>query len=170
MPETLDLLGRLIYKPDKHFRSFAQPHWDAIFLFMNLETFLAQSRADDAFKSAVRAYTPGRLNSRVQSPRSAPMVKVLRVVAQLLSEHPELEVTRVSVDAISGCSDFRGTLRVECNDGVREFEFLWDCRWRAAQAGWTDPFGFPDQIRAAREFGHRCFRTWLERSRQAIAV
>jgi hypothetical protein len=137
---------------------------------MNLESFLARSSADDEFKSAVRSFSSGRENALLQSPRSAPMVKVLRVLAQLLSEHPELEVRRVSVDAVSGCSDFRGTLRVECSDGVREFEFLWDCRWRAVQAGWRDAFGYPDQIRAAREFGHRCFRTWSERSRQAIAV
>ena len=137
---------------------------------MNFEHLLARSSADEAFKAAVLAYMNGRESTRVHSPRSAPPVKVMRVVAQLLSEHPELEVRSVSVDGVSGCSDFRGTARVECVDGVREFEFAWDCKWRAAERGWTDPFGFPDQIRAAREFGHRCFRTWTERSRLPVAV
>ena len=137
---------------------------------MNFEPLLARSNAEEAFKAAVLAFMHGRENSRVHSPRSAPPVKVMRVVAQLLSEHPELVVRSVTVDGVSGCSDFRGTARVECVDGIREFEFAWDCKWRAAEVGWTDPFGFPDQIRAAREFGHRCFRTWTERSRQPVAV
>lgn len=137
---------------------------------MNVEHVLAGSSADEDFKLAVRAILTGRESARVFSPRSAPSVKVLRVVAQLLSEHPELVVQSVRVDGVSGCADFRGTMRVECSDGVREFEFAWDCKWRAMQAGWTDAFGFPDQIRAAREFGHRCFRTWTERSREAIAI
>jgi len=137
---------------------------------MNLDILLTGSSADDAFKAAVRAFPTGRENARLHSPRSLPSVKVLRVVAQLLSEHPELVVHSVTVEGVSGCADFRGTMRVECSDGVREFEFLWDCRWRAVQAGWTDMFGFPDQIRAAREFGHRCFRTWTERTRRPIAV
>ena len=137
---------------------------------MNFEPLLARSNAESAFKDAVLAFMSGRENGRVHSPRSSPPVKVMRVVAQLLSEHPDLVVRSVSVDGVSGCSDFRGTARVECVDGVREFEFAWDCKWRATEAGWTDPFGFPDQIRAAREFGHRCFRTWTERSRQPIAV
>jgi hypothetical protein len=137
---------------------------------MNVENLLARSSADEAFKSAVLNFMTGRETSRVHCPRSAPPVKVMRVVAQLLSEHPELRVQSITVDGISGCADFRGTLKVECIDAVREFEFAWDCKWRATEAGWTDAFGFPDQIRAAREFGHRCFRTWTERSRQAIAV
>jgi hypothetical protein len=39
-------------------------------------------------------------------------------------------------------------------------EFAWDCRWRAQQQGWVDAFGFPDQIRAADEFGWNCFQHW----------
>jgi hypothetical protein len=41
-----------------------------------------------------------------------------------------------------------------------KFDFVWDCQWRAVQQGWTDHFGLPDQIRAAREFGWRCFQHW----------
>ena len=33
-------------------------------------------------------------------------------------------------------------------------------RWRAEQQGWVDAFGFPDQIRAADEFGWNCFHRW----------
>lgn len=137
---------------------------------MNVDNLLAESSADEAFKSAVSAFMTGRESTRVHCSRSAPPVKVMRVVAQLLSEHPDLVIHSVTVDGVSGCGDFRGTLRVECSADVREFEFAWDCKWRATEAGWTDPFGFPDQIRAARVFGHRCFRTWTERSRQPIAV
>jgi hypothetical protein len=90
-------------------------------------------------------------------------VKVLRVLAQLFETAPELEVERVHVDAASGCADFRGVLTVEARSGTRAFDFVWDCHWRAVQEGWTDAFGLPDQIRAAREFGHRCFERWSGR-------
>ncbi|HEX8695519.1 MAG TPA: hypothetical protein VF746_24110, partial [Longimicrobium sp.] len=40
--------------------------------------------------------------------------------------------------------------------------FVWDCKWKAEQHGWHDYFGFPDQGRAAREFGYDCFRAWVE--------
>lgn len=135
---------------------------------MNLDAFLTNSKADPEFKLEVLAYASGRRSNRLRSPNYAPPVKVLRVVAQLLSEHPELMIQSVAVDGVSGCSDFRGSMSVECLDGVHEFEFAWDCKWRAMQAGWTDHFGFPDQIRAAREYGHRCFRTWNERVFHAV--
>ena len=48
---------------------------------------------------------------------------------------------------------------------ARRVRFHWDCKWRALQEGWTDYFGFPDQVRAAREFGHDCFRLWEEERR-----
>lgn len=137
---------------------------------MNLDSFLTNSQADPAFKAEVLAYASGRNSIRVRSPHYVPTVKVLRVVAQLLSHHPDLIIQSVSVEGVSGCSDFRGIMRVECLDGIREFEFAWDCKWRAMQAGWTDHFGFPDQIRAAREFGHRCFRTWTERATHAVTA
>ena len=135
---------------------------------MNLDTFLATSKADPEFKAEVQAFASGRNAKRIHSPNYAPSVKVMRVIAHLLSEHPDLMIQSVTIDGVSGCSDFRGTLRVQCLDGVREYEFAWDCKWRAMQVGWTDHFGFPDQIRAAREFGHRCFRTWTERAFHSV--
>ena len=137
---------------------------------MNLDQFLARSKADPEFKREVLAYASGRNAARVRCHAYAPTVKVLRVLAQLLSEHPDLVITSVTVDGVSGCADFRGLARVECLDGVREFEFAWDCKWRALQLGWTDHFGFPDQIRAAREYGHRCFRTWSERASRTVTA
>ena len=50
------------------------------------------------------------------------------------------------------------------------YEFVWDCRWRAEQEGWTDCFGFPDQIRAAREYDWRCFERWEPVARRATHV
>lgn len=137
---------------------------------MNLDHFLAKSKADAEFKTEVLAYASGRNSRRLQTPTYAPPVKVLRVVAHLLTEHPDLMIRSVTIDGVSGCSDFRGYVRVECLDGVREFEFAWDCKWRALQLGWTDHFGFPDQIRAAREYGHRCFRVWTERAFHAATA
>lgn len=127
---------------------------------MDLTPFLAASRASEPFKRDVLAYCAGEPADRIRSRRHTPPVKMMRLIAQLLHAEPQLPVERIAVDAWSGCSDFTGTLRVECEDGVRTFEFTWCCRWRAEQEGWTDCFGFPDQIRAAREFGWECFGRW----------
>ncbi len=94
----------------------------------------------------------------------------MRLLAQLLASEPDLAVERVRVDATAGCADFVGVLEVECEDGSRRFEFAWDCRWRAQQEGWTDAFGFPDQIRAANQFGWRCFRLWRELAPAAVTA
>ena len=64
------------------------------------------------------------------------------------------------IDGRSGCSDFVGTVTVEGGGDARLIEFAWDCRWRAEQQGWVDAYGFPDQIRAADEFGWNCFHRW----------
>ena len=53
-----------------------------------------------------------------------------------------------------------GTCQPDCSADT--FSFTWCCRWRAEQEGWKDYFGFPDQIRAAREFGWDCFQRWSE--------
>jgi hypothetical protein len=132
----------------------------------DLERILARSRADEALKSEVRSlsriYVAHGLD-RVVTTRPTPAVKAQRVLTQLFAEHPELAAERVTVDATSGCSDFTGSLTVHATDGVRVYDFLWCCRWRAEQEGWVDAFGFPDQVRAAREFGWRCFSEWRER-------
>jgi hypothetical protein len=125
-----------------------------------LELLLDRSLADDAFKADVRAYARHHTVERIAVARHAPHVKVLRVVAQLLDAEPGLRVERVRLDAVSGCCDFCGTLFVYA-DGVESwFDFVWDCRWRAEVEGWVDRWGSPDQSRAAREFGWRCFSTW----------
>ena len=74
------------------------------------------------------------------------------------------------VDARSGCSDFVGTAVVEGGGESRVIRFAWDCRWRAEQEGWVDAFGFPDQIRAADEFGWNCFHRWQLEQRAAVGA
>ena len=129
---------------------------------MDLLSALDRSLAAEAFKADVRAFAANQPAPRIATTRLAPRVKVARLVTQLLSAEPSLPVERVRVDAVSGCSDFRGTLLVETADDARTFEFVWCCQWRADQQGWRDAFGFSDQIRAAREFDWRCFERWDE--------
>src|SRR5919201_640380 len=129
---------------------------------MDFQQMLAASSATDEFKHDVRAFLSTGHAERIVVTRRVPAVKVLRVLAQLLSAEPGLAVAAVRVKATSGCSDFVGVIDIESPDGIRRFQFAWDCAWRATQEGWTDYFGFPDQIRAVREFGWRCFRAWQE--------
>lgn len=137
---------------------------------MPLQPLLDQSRASADFKADVLAYATHQPAERITVARHAPRVKVLRVITQLLHAEPALAVERVHVDAMSGCSDFRGVLTVACSTGVpRVFDFTWDCAWRAEKEGWIDAFGFPDQIRAARECGYQCFSDWEERESAATA-
>ena len=131
----------------------------------DIAQILADSGATPAFKADVRAYAEHRAAPRIEALRHSPRVKVLRVLAQLLSSEPALAIDRVRVDAASGCSDFRGTVTVTADDVERSFDFVWDCQWRAIQEGWTDAFGLPDQIRAARTFDWRCFEHWTETAR-----
>lgn len=135
---------------------------------MDLTEFLAASRAHEAFKADVLALATGVHAGRIRIVRPNPTVKVMRLLAKLLHEERELAIARVTIDAWSGCSDFTGTVTVECEDEVRSYEFSWCCRWRARQEGWTDYFGFPDQIRAAHEFGWQCFERWGEVEREAL--
>ncbi|MGH7719781.1 MAG: hypothetical protein ACREON_13180, partial [Gemmatimonadaceae bacterium] len=86
----------------------------------------------------------------------------VRLLTHLLASEADLVIDAVRITARSGCSNFVGTIEVETPDGVRAFDFVWDCRWRAEQEGWTDCFGFPDQIRAAGEFDWQCFSVWQE--------
>jgi hypothetical protein len=106
--------------------------------------FLADHRPNDAVR-----FGPG-----------SPPVKVQRALTHLLSAHPEWEIEGVELTARSGCEYYRGDLLVETPLGHRTVHFEWNCRWKAEQMGWSDAFGFPDQIRAAREFDHDCFRRW----------
>lgn len=127
---------------------------------MNLEPLLAASWATDDFKESVRQYSTEGKAPLVEAGGFAPPIKVLRVVAQLLDAEPGLRLERVRVLGNAGCSDFRGSVEVHADGVVRRWSFVWCCKWRAAEEGWVDCFGFPDQTRAAREFGYRCFKTW----------
>ena len=127
---------------------------------MDLTPFLAASRASAEFVADVLRYCTHGAAPRVRTVRYAPAIKVQRLLAHLLATEPHLDIEGISIDGYSGCSDFRGVVEVQTADGPYRFEFVWDCRWRAEQEGWTDYFGFPDQIRAAQEYGWRCFHQW----------
>ncbi len=129
---------------------------------MPIEAVMANARATDEFKQDVVRYAQGSPVDRIETVRHSPRIKVLRLLAQLLTTEPQLEVERVTIDAWSGCSDFRGVVMVTTAEETRSFRFHWDCSWRAEQEGWYDAFQLPDQIRAAREFGWRCFSRWEE--------
>ena len=127
---------------------------------MELASLLSASLATTAFKSDVHAFATHSPVARIKLARHAPPVKILRLIAQILDSQPDLAVEEISVDARSGCSDFSGVVDVYTAEAVHRFEFTWCCRWRAEQEGWKDYFGFPDQIRAAREYDFRCFAEW----------
>ena len=128
-----------------------------------LDTLLAASEACPEFKADVLAYAAFQRAERVVAQGHAPRVKVLRVVAQLLHHEPSMKLDSVRVAAAAGCCDFRGVVTATAGDEVRSWEFVWDCRWRARQAGLLDSTGHPDQAWAAREYGWRCFSHWQER-------
>ena len=129
---------------------------------------LSRSCASERFKTDIVAFASREEAPSITLTRNVPRIKVIRLVNHLLHTHPEWAIERLHVDARSGCSDFVGTVTVEGAGESRAFEFAWDCRWRAEQEGWVDAFGFPDQIRAADEFGWNCFQHWSEnRAQQA---
>jgi hypothetical protein len=125
-----------------------------------LEQILSNSHAADAFKNSVRTFCANGDAEHIRIEGFAPAVKVRRLLAHILETESHLPIERVSLRGRSGCSDFVGTVKVETKSGTHVYEFIWDCRWRAEQEGWTDYFGFPDQIRAAREYDWRCFARW----------
>jgi hypothetical protein len=130
-----------------------------------MDAFLAASRATEPFKQAVVSYSNGARDvERICVEGRAPRDKVLRVLKQMLATEPQLDIDRVRLRGESGCSDFVGVIEVRTAAGVRRYEFVWDCRWRAEQEGWSDYFGFPDQIRAAQELDWQCFAKWEARA------
>ena len=129
---------------------------------MDLERLLWASRATDEFKDSVRQYSTEGKAPLIEVTGFSPSTKVLRVVSQLLESEPGLALERVRVSGAAGCSDFRGVAEAHADGVVRQWSFVWCCKWRAIEQGWVDWFGLPDQMRAAREFGHRCFQTWIE--------
>jgi hypothetical protein len=127
---------------------------------MDLQSLLDRSCAAEAFKVDVSRFLREGAAARIELVRPAPPVKVERLLLHLLEAEPDLTIERVRIQARSGCSDFRGVVQVETPESVLAFEFTWCCRWRAETEGYTDFFGFPDQIRAASEFRWRCFKEW----------
>jgi hypothetical protein len=127
---------------------------------MHLADILDASAATPDFKAAVLDVRQRTRNPLVSSARPVPHVKIVRLLTHLLETERDLEIVSVRLHADSGCSDLSGAVDVTCADGVRRFTFAWDCAWRATQLGWTDCFGFPDQMRAAREYDWRCFKSW----------
>ena len=127
---------------------------------MHLTDILDRSAACPAFKAAVLSVQARTRTPRITSSRPVPHVKIMRLLTHLLSAERELEIESVRIHADSGCSDLTGMIDVACVDGLRRFSFAWDCAWRAREEGWTDCFGFPDQMRAAREYDWRCFKSW----------
>ncbi|HEU0015315.1 MAG TPA: hypothetical protein VFQ45_16625 [Longimicrobium sp.] len=116
-----------------------------------------------AFREALASFVrDGRSGERIVFDYGCPPVKVERTIHKLLVEYPRLPIESIEFRASSGCEFFRGRLLVRTADEERRIAFHWDCKWRAEEQGWKDWFGFPDQIRAAREFGWDCFRTWDE--------
>jgi hypothetical protein len=130
---------------------------------MKLIESLDRSAATAAFRNSVAAFLQRmEPNERVGFPAQAPLVKVERTLIKVLEEYSELPIEGVQVTATSGCATFRGYVTIRTADEERRVNFDWDCKWKALEMGWTDYFGFPDQARAAREFGHECFRSWQE--------
>jgi hypothetical protein len=130
---------------------------------MILSQLLESSRASEPFRAAVATFRrTGRSCDRIVFDYRCPAVKVERTLTKALEEYPELPIESIEIQAQSGCEYFRGTLTMRAGDDERTVRFHWDCKWRAEQQGWSDYFGFADQGRAAREFGHDCFRTWEE--------
>lgn len=135
-----------------------------------LEQILATSRAAEPFKLAVRSYCAGAGVDRIRIDGFAPPVKVKRLLAHILATEAHLPIEQIALRGRSGCSDFVGTVELRTATETHVYQFVWDCRWRAEQEGWTDYFGFPDQIRAAREYDWRCFERWEPLSTPATST
>ena len=137
---------------------------------MSLNDFLSRSNSAEAFQQAVADFASNGLpNARIKFDGRTPPVKVERALTKLLEVNSDLQIESVEIDAVSGCEYFRGQLQVRTTLEDRVVHFDWDCKWRAEQEGWQDYFGFPDQIRAAREFGYDCFRSWTEEREGRVA-
>jgi hypothetical protein len=138
---------------------------------MNLSDLLSRSRASTPFRDAVADFSRShRANDGVHFNHGSPPVKVERTLMQLLNSSPEMEIDRVEIHGFSGCEYFRGEMIVHTRDGQHTIRFHWDCKWKAQEQGWSDCFGFPDQGRAAREFGYDCFRGWAVVEMEPVSI
>lgn len=125
------------------------------------EDLISGSKATDAFRAAFKEFRADFAPSEhIHFPLGNPPVKVMRALCGLLEKYPELAIEHVEVNGRSGCSSYHGEISV--NRGAKRFEFVWDCAWRAKQEGIKDFLGFPDQQRAVRQFGYRCFKEFRE--------
>lgn len=129
-----------------------------------MEQLLAASGADEDFKTDVLTYVSGGTARRIAVTGYIPQVKVKRLLKHVLATEPTLPIEALALKGFSGCSDFGGVVDLTAGGATHRYEFLWDCKWRAEQERWTDCFGFPDQIRAAREFDWRCFKIWTRKN------
>ena len=130
---------------------------------MTTADLLDRSAASAPFREALHQFLrDGRASGRIAFGVGCPPVKVERTLTKVLVEYPALPIESIEFHATSGCELFRGELWLRTADEERRVAFHWDCKWRAMEEGWKDWFGFPDQIRAAREFGWNCFRAWDE--------
>ena len=138
---------------------------------MTTADLLDRSAATARFREALTQFLrDGRSSERIAFGHGSPPVKVERALAKMLVEYPHLPIESIEVRGVSGCEYFRGKLFVRTAAEERRVGFHWDCKWRAEKEGWHDWFGFPDQGRAAREFGWDCFRAWEEEEVSPIAI
>jgi hypothetical protein len=137
----------------------------------DITPLLTASQATEAFGHDVAAFMLRQPADRIHVAPNSPRVKVLRTIAQLLHSEPTLEIERVEVRAASGCADFVGRVTATDTAGTQHtFDFEWNCEWKAKQLGYVDGFGFPDQIRAAQEFGWQCFERWTRVADASVKV
>jgi len=129
-----------------------------------MKTLIESSRATPDFKVDLASYLSGECCERVKVETYVPRVKVQRLLTQLLTVEPALEIEQVVIRGMAGCSNFVGSVDVRTASSAEVFDFVWCCRWRAETEGLVDYFGFPDQVRAAQEFDWRCFQRWERRS------
>ena len=130
---------------------------------MTISDLLDRSAATASFREALTQFLrDGRSSERIAFGPGCPSIKVERAVTKVLVEYPGLPIESIEVRGASGCEYFRGVLELHTPVEVRRGSFHWGCKWKAEQHGWRYYFGFPDQARAAREYGHDCFRTWKE--------
>ena len=122
-----------------------------------LEGLLDESAATPEFRSAFEAWRRGRDQDRIVVRGYSPDIKVERFLTKLFEALPDEPIESVEIDGRSGCSNFTGHAVLQPG-GVR-VEFDWNCAWKAKDAGLT-AYGFPDQQRAAQEFGYDCFRVF----------
>ena len=140
-------------------------------MISDFDSLLAVSQATDGFRTDLAAFIARQPAERITASTGSPRIKVLRAIAQLLHAEPSLVVDRVTVRGASGCADFTGAMTVVDPTGESTgFDFVWDCEWKANQLGYVDGFGYPDQIRAAQEFGWQCFQRWNRSSAPVAQV